>query len=284
MPLFQKYAQSSHLGYAYELDSREVAMEALGLAATNYNFMHRYLDDPKYSKQPTAYQTSNQFEVLARVRADKRLDGLFSGPGLSNFNDIFSHHESILMEHWNAWKMSDPKRQFEQTQQVAVALLISAAAAAAAHTPTSSPPNQEKQSTEYDFFLLHLLTTTHSLRILLPHLPAQHHIPCLRQWFLLTLAFYISQLRPAISLQKHILDYNIQGRDWEWVVDQALKGEHSLDAHFVKGVRAIKVAAETWGDEEKGLEGVYLKAAVRFAAEFGGWGGFSAEDEEVIFR
>lgn len=37
----------------------------------------------------------------------------------------------------------------------------------------------------------------------------------------------------------------------------------------------MKVCAETWGDENKYFE----KAAIKFADEFGGWGGFgTAED------
>ncbi len=272
-----------HLGYAYELNSREVAMEALGLAATNYNYMHKYLDDPKYSKQPTQYQTSNPLEILARVNGDKRLDGLFSEPGGSNLDEVFGRHEAILLEHWNAWKITEPKKQFEQTQQAAVALLISAAHSSPLPRETSS----EKPDQKYDFFLLHLLTTTHSIRILLPFLPPQHHLPLLRQWFLLTTALYIAQLRPLISIKDNILDYDVQGRDWDWVVVQSLKGKHALDAHYVKGVRAMKVAAETWGDSDEGKgigDRFYLKAAARFAGEFGGWGGFSVEEEEEMRR
>ena len=47
------------------------------------------------------------------------------------------------------------------------------------------------------------------------------------------------------------------------------------------GIRALKEAAETWGDESD----FFLKAAVRFATEFTSWGGFSAltvEDERVM--
>lgn len=35
-------------------------------------------------------------------------------------------------------------------------------------------------------------------------------------------------------------------------------------------LRSMKVASETWGDAEQ----FYLKAAVKFADEFGDWGGF----------
>jgi hypothetical protein len=39
----------------------------------------------------------------------------------------------------------------------------------------------------------------------------------------------------------------------------------------------LKTCAETWGDENKN----YLAAAVKFADEFDGWGGFGAEEEDV---
>ncbi len=276
-----------HLGYAYELNSREVAMEALGLAATNYDHMHKYLDDAKYSeqKETKVEQTADPLDILARIHGDKRLDNLFSEPGFSNLEVLFSKHEHILLEYWNAWKITEPKKQFEQTQQAAVALLISAAQQATTATSSSSSPSAEDQASKterhqprYDFFLLHLLTTSHSIRILLPFLPPKSHIPLLRQWFLLTVALYIAQLRPLIDIQSHILDYDIQDKNWEWVVQQALKGDHALDAHFVKGVRAMKVGAETWPDREE----FYLKAAVRFASEFGGWGGFSALEAKMV--
>jgi hypothetical protein len=40
----------------------------------------------------------------------------------------------------------------------------------------------------------------------------------------------------------------------------------------------MKEASETWGDDEQ----YYLRAAVKFATEFEGWGGFryGAEDAE----
>ena len=52
------------------------------------------------------------------------------------------------------------------------------------------------------------------------------------------------------------------------------------DGVCVVGCRAMKEAANTWGDED----GFYLKAAVKFSEEFDGWGGFgnvSKEDEEM---
>ncbi|KAI4135786.1 MAG: hypothetical protein LQ347_000375 [Umbilicaria vellea] len=243
-----------HLGYAFELSSRELAMEALGLVATSYNFLHKYLDKPSYTK-PSSYSTSSPLEILERVRQNKQLDGLFERPGAENIEPIFDSHEDVVLEHWNAWRITNPKEQFEDSQRAAAALLVGTHHASGA--------------AKHDFFLVHLLTTSHAVRILLPFIPARFHVALVRQWWLLTLAVYIAQLRPAV-LTDAIADYDVNGKDWKWIDKQALEGQWALDAHFVKGLRAMKEAAKTWGDKDT----FFLKAAVKFGDEFNGWGGF----------
>lgn len=243
-----------HLAYAFEMSSREIAMEALGLAATCYNDMHKYLDEPVHSRLEASYHTTSLFEILDRVRSDKQLDGLFSTPGDHNLDTLFRTREAVLLNHWNAWKIDNPIKQFSESQALAAALLV------ATHVDSSE---------KYDFFLVHTLTTSHAVRILLPLIPAQFQIPLVRQWWLLTLAVFIAQLRPEISLDR-LRSYELNGRDWKWTANKAVKGEHSTDAHYVKAIRALREIALTWGDDET----FYLKAAVKFADEFSGWGGF----------
>ena len=243
-----------HLGYAYEISSRDLAMEALGLATTSYNFLHKYLDDPSFTKSST-FSTSSPLEILRKSSEDQRFDGLFDQPGADNLGPLFADHEALLLEYWNAWQLPNPREQFETSQYAAVAFLV------ATHEPENSQA--------YDFFVVHLLTTSHAVRILLPLIPAKFHVALVRQWWLLTLALYIAQLRPRIQV-KNITEYETHGRDWTWVDKQALAGRWQLDAHFVKGMRAMKMAAETWGDSEQ----YYLKAACKFGDEFHGWGGF----------
>ncbi len=251
-----------HLGYAYELSSRELAMEALGLATTSYNFLHEYLDDPSYSKLST-YSNSSPFEILQCVAGDKRFDKLFDHRGSSNLEPLFKDHEALVLEYWNSWRLPNPKKQFEDSQHAAAALLV------ATHEPGS----------KYDFFQVHLLTTSHAVRILLPLIPAKFHVALVRQWWLLTLAVYIVQFRPEIKLNI-ITGYDPKGRGWEWVDKQAVEGKWALDAHYVKGLRAMKEAAQTWGDEER----YFVKAAVRFGEEFDGWGGFGPLDAEGVMH
>lgn len=229
-------------------------MEALGLAATCYNDIHKYFDDPVYSQTEASYHSASLFEILHRVRTDKRFHGLFGTPGNNNIEVTFSTREAALLDHWNAWKIEDPVTAFRETQELSTALLVGT------HTDGSE---------KYDFFFVHLLTVSHAVRVLLPIIPGRFQIPLVRQWWLITLAIYIAQLRPEVSVNR-VVKYDLNGRGWDWTAAQAVKSEYATDPHFVKAIRALRVAAATWGDHEK----YYLKAAVRFAEEFIGWGGF----------
>jgi hypothetical protein len=247
-----------HLGYAFELSSSTIAIEALAGACCFYNFLHKYLDDPSYSEPAlAALATTSLFELLDKVSKDSRFD-IFSHSGAGNLEPLFQQREAAILEYWNAWTLTSPKEQFEQSQKAAVALLV----------------GSHERDGKFDFFLVHLLTSSHAVRILLPSMPAHLQVPLVRQWWLLTVAMYISQLRPSIELER-INSVDIKGKDWKYVDHAALTGKKSLDAHFVKGSRAIKEAAKTWGDPDE----FYLKAAVRFSDEFSGWGGFGMDVE-----
>lgn len=196
-------------------------MEALGLAATSYNYLHKYSDDPSYTK-PSECPTTSIFEVLRRISADKRLDGIFKNKGGSNSTYLFEHHESLVLEHWNSWTIENPTKQFEESQEAATALLAATVAAGAE---------------DYDFFLVHILTSSHAVRILLPFVPEKFHVGVVRQWFLLAIAVYIGQLRPKIDwapLEK----VSLGDKGWKYVANKAVAGPRATDAHYVKGKRA----------------------------------------------
>ena len=233
-------------------------MEALGLAATQYNFLHKYLDDPRYTKS-NILKGPKPLEILQRVAKDERLDGIADHHGAGNLRDLFTNYEEVLMEYWNLWHIDNPTAQFQDSQHDAVMLLMA--------TP---------QGGEYNFFFVHLLTSSHALRIILPLIPTAFHVSLIRQWWLLTLALYCIQSRPSLGSDT-VSNLDMNHRNWEWVEKEAIAGKWSLDAHYVKALRAMKVAAQTWGDRES----FYLKAAIRFGESFSGWGGFTAFDIEV---
>jgi hypothetical protein len=185
------------------------------MASSSYNYMHKYLDDPSYTK-PSTYSTSSPLEILHKVADDTRFDGLFNERGDGNIETLFKSHEDLILEHWNAWKIDNPKKQFQDSQEAAVALLVR----------TVQPGTHA-----YDFFMVHVLTSSHAVRTLIPLIPKRFHVSLVRQWWLLTIAVYVAQLRPKI-------DDDIEAKpnkQWNYVEDKAVNGPWATDAHFVKG-------------------------------------------------
>ncbi|KAK3113019.1 hypothetical protein LTR53_010108 [Teratosphaeriaceae sp. CCFEE 6253] len=255
-----------HLGYAQELSSRTIAIEALALAACFYNGWHVYLDDPKYTK-PALNPTDSLFTILDRVSRDSKFDNLFDHQGSDNIPTLLANETAAAaaLEYWNSWDLKRPTEQFAESQKLAVALLVAA-----------RRPAQDAADKHYDFFAVHLLTSSHAVRVLLPLLPSRHHVPLIRQWFLFALLVYIAQLRPHINIDTIKL-IELEGRGWPFVSEVALKGRYRTDAHFVKALRSMHEAGKTWGDANQ----FYLKAAVKFAEEFEGWGGFGPADSAL---
>jgi hypothetical protein len=262
-----------HLGYAYEVDSKEVAIEALAMVSVKYDFLHKYLDDSSYTK-PSPLKSKAPLDLLIQLSKDDR----FSKEEIqvNDMKKFLEEHESPFLEYWNGWDIDDdPKKQFELSQEAAVALLVA----------TVQPGSHA-----YNFFIVHLLTTSHAVRVLLPFLPPQHHVTLVREWWLFVLAVFTTRGRPLPDPDN--VESDLKGKSWKYVEDKALNSAWSKDAHYVKGmstpgdattrygeinnwiltlmytaVRAIRDAARTWGDVHER----YLQAAVTFVDNFHGW-------------
>lgn len=206
-----------HLGYAYEMDSKEIAMEALGLTSVQYNFFHKYFDDASYSKH-SPLSPASPTELLIKMASDKRFDSWPKTPAIDDLEDLFEQHEDLVMEYWNGWTINDPTRQFELSQEAAVALFVA----------TVRPGTHS-----YNFLLVHLLTTSHAVRILLPFVPKQYHITLVRQWWLLVIAMFIIKGRPMIDPDN--VKEELGGKHWHYVENAALTSRWCNDAHYVKG-------------------------------------------------
>ncbi|EFW99439.1 hypothetical protein CMQ_7807 [Grosmannia clavigera kw1407] len=286
-----------HLAYAFEVDSRIIAIEALAMSSVSYDFLHRYVDEPAYSRSAPpslAVDGASLQALLARVARDSRFDGLTSpnpsaaallsakvvkadamaeataeatAEAHAGFGELLEALfatpavEDALLEYWNAWNVGggDLTRQFRDLQEVAVALLVA-----------TVPPSTHT----YNFFLCQVLTTSHAARVLLPHLPARYHATLLRQWWLLTLAVYVSVRRPPIDLENVPADRD--GRGWTHVEEQVLTSRWSTDAHYIKAFiwAFIKQMAKAPESQPDGLdtwcEGNHATVDICFVHGLGG--------------
>jgi len=212
-----------HLGYGYELNSRTVGIEALGLVACFYSDMHKYFDDPSYTR-PASYSSSSTLDILKRVAHDDRFNDAYlqSADAEENMSNLLANHETVVLDHWNALEITDPARQFEESQKAAVALLV------------GTSRNRKGWHEGFDFYLCHVLTSSHAIRLLLPIVPAKWQMPLIRQWWFFALTAYISQMRPELKLDR-ITGYDVAGKTWKHAVHAALTSEYAQDAHYIKG-------------------------------------------------
>jgi Questin oxidase-like len=253
-----------HLALALQMSNRDLAMEALTLVATRYhdNNIFKYSNVAAYFQAEPSYKASSIPEILEKVRADETLTNTaFATPGEQNLSTIFRDHETTLLNHCNAWTIisPDPTATFRESQAAAVALFLGA--------KTKSVSQDENTTRRHDINLLYPLLMSHAIRIVLPQTPDKFNPSLLKQWWLTTLAIYIAQLRPEIESSDSIIVYDLNGKDWDWIARQAVKGPHASDTHFVLALRVLKEFSETWDDAEN----YYLRAAVKFVHEFNGW-------------
>lgn len=225
--------------------------EALSLGCTEYVVCHELLDKPP--QIPSPYKTVDLAEVIKRVQLDERFDGIVKLPGTVDFGIVLSQRFEALMEHWNAWVVNDPVRQFERCCDLSVLLALGAGYG----------------DGKYDFFHAHIMTVAHALRVLWHYFPDDKRVSILRQYGLFTVLIYILQKRLPFGVEE-ITSVDTKGRDWDWVTQTALKHRWALDDHFFKVVRATKAFAETYGDKNHW----YLKAAIKYLNDFNGWEGF----------
>ncbi|GAB1205161.1 hypothetical protein APSETT445_003831 [Aspergillus pseudonomiae] len=222
-----------------------------GYTGGQYNPIHFFMDQP--SPDTSTYKTNSLASIFEKVRTDSRLDRLFDDPGYNNLEVLQeAQNLAIVLEHWNAWEVTDPLQQFEECCDLSVLLSIS----------NGNP------DVSFDFFNAHIMTVAHALRVLWHYLPPQRHVSILRQYALFGVMTYVCQLRPKFDIE-WIEAITLDGRDWQWVIDTALPDKWALDVHFFKVIRAPKAFEETFGRKDD----FYLKAAIKYVTEFRGWKG-----------
>lgn len=232
-----------HVGYAFELDNVDVAIEALEMVAVNYNHLHDVFDNLKPPNSPS----KSALEIIKAIHSDTSLP-IYEDTGLSNIDETIKNYNNIVMSYYNQWKIdtNNIEKSIEELFDLTVYLY------GATHKPNDI---------EFDFFLLHLVTGMHGIRIMHAHLDNQQAFEhLLLQFFYFTIVLYISQLRPEINAHL-ISDYKVanEKKDWSYVINRTLTTKLIDDAHIVKVVRALRDAEKAYGTKD----GFYFKTALK---------------------
>lgn len=225
------------------------------------------LDQPA---KPVASSPS-VLEVLQRMHADTRFDGLLQSPGVTNTNTILKSQVArmAIAEHFNSIDFASQggEGSMEKIHELSIAavhLLYSA----------FEPSPLEEGRGHFDFYLTHQITFCWCLVVLVPKLPATATPTLLRAVWLLMVLTYVTQLLPRIVVVHAAPTTSSAGSaatEWSRLNDVALNAAtgQGMDPHFVKVIRTLREFAALWlGDEM-----LFLHASIMFERGFGGWGG-----------
>lgn len=238
-----------HLGYAVEVDSPEIAIEALAMICTEY--LEIGSNVPTKSEQ---YITNDPYEIIDRIRNDDTLNGKLSENVSLSTSENLKRFNAHVTQYTNELEFNDDvKLMLDKFLHLATGIF------AATYKDNEEPV--------FDFFLLHLLTGTHSLAeiLLTPGeklISQQHTQALLRDLWIIYIVLYISGLRPLVKLER-ITKIEITSVEaaWNETINLALTGPHRFDSHYVKAIRALLFAQEFTQDNT----GYYARAALNFA-------------------
>lgn len=195
-------------------------MEALGQAAIHYSKLGKYLNNPAFTKaSPLAKGTIE--ELLRNIAGDERFQRLQSSSGVAG-DQLSPNQEELLLEYWNAWDLEEPTAQFEISQTATVQAIL-----------TMNRPTQNS----FDPGLGQVLITSHAVRTLLSFLPAECHVPLLRQWWIFSLATIIHA--GGLRKSEYGLIIDTAGKDWKYVQHETIHSLLSEDVLSVQGMSLI---------------------------------------------
>jgi hypothetical protein len=216
-----------HMALAFELSSKTLAIEALAMACCRYdpNVM-----DPQ---SPDVSSKCTPMEILDLISKETTRDKPDS------LDVIFRDHRGLILKYTNSLDMSNPKDLLAQLQRLAVSLQL------------GSIDNGKP-----DALLSMLVAASHAVRVLLPLAPATSQLSLLQQLWQLILAICLQRSRVSVG---HARGKPTVG--WKVVEEQAC-ADDTLDAWTLAAIRALRQAAETWGD----ADGYFLAAASKLSA------------------
>lgn len=193
-------------------------MEGLGLASIYRSPLSKYLEGQPHTK-PIWVLTGTFDDLLGHMRHGHRaLETQLSREIDSGVLSSDPDQERLLLMYLNAWNLENPTQQFGNAQTSLVQLLL-----------TARRPEQNV----FDRGLAQLLVTSHAVRVLLPSLPTESHVPLLRQWWLLGIATLLRNGGPQKSEWGLVID--VAGKDWRYVQSQAVSSLPHNDELSLQG-------------------------------------------------
>ena len=247
-----------HLGYAFELDSAEFALEALTLAATNYDEASNTLYDEICNQEEEP--TKSLIGCLQSLSMDGACKELAWSEGDSYKHSPLQANPTLIKNYVHSVDLS-PERYANSLEgdKLAVLLLIS---------------SYKPKTCEFDYSFGQCLASRYALRVILPNcLTETKKNVCIEHWMLIVSTF-LAQSCPKID-ESLVCKFDSPLGSWDEMIALAISGQYSTDALFVKTIRIIHAFNDIHGP----LDGFWLQAASRFATQFTKWAGLGKKED-----
>ncbi|KAK9390793.1 hypothetical protein V1515DRAFT_591578 [Lipomyces mesembrius] len=250
-----------HLAYAYELDSAELATEALTLVTTNYpsyaglieDFVNKY--EGLINPSTAQYLEQDPLVILEHIWESKVFDTMRVDLADDfDFPEILAEFKEEILAHVFQLDVTDLEKALQRLFHTASLLL----------TATHQAGNYQ-----FDFIILHTLTASHAVQVLFSRFTQKRRVSLIASLWVFIVLAYISTQRPMVDEEK-VLSYDgvlEENRNWDYVVDLALTSRMKDDAHYVKAIRALKTLSGLYPASSD----LYLREAVLFATEAKGY-------------
>ncbi|CAF1905663.1 unnamed protein product [Rotaria magnacalcarata] len=253
-----------HIGYALELDSPIVAIEALTMSAVCCDYLHEIVD----TLEPPKYPSKSAIEIFKDIHLDNRFP-IYDTATIYNLESVIKNCTDLILFYYNQWNMN--RENIEKTMEELFDLAVYIYGA-------THKPNE----IGFDFFLAHLLTAMHAVRMIRLHVDNQQvfeHI--ILQYFYFAIVLYVCQVRPEIN-EYFIDDYKVENekKNWDYVLDRLLNSTLMNDAHVVKVIRSLRELEKVYGSKSE----FYLKTAVKTVDNFNikhRWIGISDDERQL---
>ncbi|KAI8077862.1 uncharacterized protein BX664DRAFT_287461, partial [Halteromyces radiatus] len=268
-----------HLGYGVEFDVPGLVAEGLALAAcTEAKHSSVISDSPPLadaitkvspiSTIPVQQQNSKDsdknvlLDILQAIRQDASFDDTLCKEDEDPFKTLFSQAFVVdkIKGYANQWKQG---KSWTTRQDIRSRLKELYTTAVVMHGATGFLPHQ----VHLDFVLMHGLTSSYFIHILVPYLSVEEAASLLQAHWFVTVTFFIVVGRPEVKMD-HLLEYvspnfknvdaQLPHRQWSRVLEATVDESD----HVIKAIRACAHAQIMYNDDPDWFDdALYLKAA-----------------------
>ena len=232
-----------HIGYGLEFGIDGMVAEGLAQMCVHEDLNKALiLQEMKMSKS----SNTTPLELAKAMIEDKRFDGIIKPGTPGMYRTFYETKPELILGYVEKWSLSLDKE--ELLDKIRELMILDVAVYVG--------PQRPDKEIVLDFYLMHALTSSLFLPVMVQQLSPKLGMRLLRGKFAMDLAHFAGRNRPKLYMEQFTSTTEFT-RSWDEIIELAV---HHADEHVPKVVRALK-QVERWDPEETLGKGVYRAIA-----------------------